>query len=405
MKKSFSFVLAASAMLFGAMVFTSCEKDEELISGKQQNNATNSAEMIQTTVQQVNDILAPYDFHELQPLAEYLVQNKSAKGPVSDWFNTQRDNIRTYNAEALARLTSLVKNLIPNYNEDNPYQNAGHFTDRSETFTLAWELTTYLTRDARYKDRYDTLIINVNDTTTYTITANTYDNNRLTTALDDNKSIVGNNSRILSIKLNGEEIVSIIVGFDSNIAKSGISGTVYGNLLYQGLNVEMNVSSTNFEDYDVNINVRTIENNESTEVIGIKALVLPEGSISNRNYSANFQLNLMGDMASLKGNISNLKTFASDSKELMSMMQEGAEQSECDETVNSMNGNLSIELWFGGSRQGDVYFASKANAETGNYNPVMMARMTGLSDYPLTLEELLNGMGIDLSNIFNKDRQ
>lgn len=396
--KKHLFLFGAAMFVCGAMMLTSCSKDEDIVENTQKAQpvmSSNPYETFGSAVAELENNLQQCDFNELQPLAIAL-QNNTAKVAKAGGINENIANA------FISRLSDLVWSFLRLPSEENPLTLNGTYTNPKETIRLAWALSAFVTRNedllALTDDNAATIDVIVNDTTTYTIVLDNYND---AAYYKEFPHLSNNALNEVIIKKNGEEIVTITfdasMGYDFGNREADFYGA--GTITYQ--THQFVVTAARVGNSDIAINV-TYRNNDK-EMAHLTTTVTPTGSLLKPNANATFTLNIMDDMAIVTGSATDVSDITKTLVSSMSLVTNGGTKQACDELASTLNAKYSVNVNVGGSDQGIVYVGSELVENTENtYRPTLILQFAMFENEPMTLREVLAQFGINIDEILRK---
>ncbi|MBQ9546719.1 MAG: hypothetical protein IJU90_05485 [Bacteroidales bacterium] len=400
MKKNFLMLFAATALMLGAVMFSSCSKDEDDAVKANAAAQNNPVATLNATVEEVDAIMSQYDFRELQPLMSALSQtDKASKGPIKDFFVNGRNKIRVFDSIARNRLFNMLKNMVPSY--ERPFEWQGALTNSAETFSLAWNLTAYLSNgNTLFTNVYDTIYVVAEDSSVYRI----YAQNRNSSSLSlKNREFGGASLLTLIIEKDDVEVLSFLFGVSGDYSQGAYNNLVAGQMNYKDLNVIMGLNKKSDSDY----RYRLIISNENEVIVTANANIAPEGTIRERIYPTEFTMTLLPDTRNVEfvGTITDLKAYVDYYKTAKEMRTNGGTKEDCDALVANLNEASTINMSIA-SNHSAVTFTTTAVEVEGEtvYQPVMMIQFEG-AHYPMTLKYFFDYMGINILDLLAALRQ
>ncbi len=398
--KKHLFLFGAAMFVCGAMMLTSCSKDEDIVENTQKAQpvmSSNPYETFGSAVAELENNLQQCDFNELKPLAIAL-QNKTAKVTKAGEGEGE-ENVPN---SLISRLSDFVWSFLNLPTEEDPYTVNGSYINPQQTIRLAWALTSYVNRNELMLSLVDNneavVYVAVNDTTTYAVVFSNHNHASYdkTNPYAENISLTD-----ITIKLNGEDVVSVYVdasvGYDFTSKNVEFFGA--GSITYQTHRFGVTVSKV--EAGKINVSVRY--SNEEKEMAVLRTTVTPTGSLLKPNANATFTLNIMDDMAIVTGSATDVADITKTLVSSMSLITNGGTKQACDELASTLNAKYSVNVNVGGSDQGIVYVGSELVENTENtYRPTLILQFAMFENEPMTLREVLAQFGINIDEILRK---
>ena len=380
MKKLYS--LVAIGMLASGMALTSCSSDEENIVVEQPVQPTEP----QTTLVDVVDQMktrSSVDFSDLEPLAA-AVRAKAEEGD-----STQQD------IERLLKLLELLDFLLPQdvTQDGERYHYQWNFASLNETLKLT--IDALLALDPKTGDPVsgivtDKIVITGTDGVVYTI------NGKIQI------SLLGTPTQYLLEIYKGEDI--LLAGYAETIWPVGV-----GEEMATGtLNFEGNEFTLSYI-YDGNMtSTRTITyKKDGTQVAVIKLKVdnnytFEKMILAQVRFTGDLEVNIMDNLAVVKSHIKSLNRYYLDAIELTKAYREGTSKENCQIICDGFNDNTTTTLLVAGVNAGTITLGpTQSDAVRNLYKPTIVAASPLIGDREMTLEEIMEAMGVSLDDITN----
>lgn len=395
--------IGAALLVCGAMMMSSCSKDEDIVEAAKQDQPVmaNPYTTFANVVNEVNQNLQQCDFAELKPLAIALENNTAV---VTKGFKGDNSQVQT---AFISRLTEWVKSFFPVYDEENPFTYAGTYTNSKETLRLGWELSSYFTSKENYFDITEDGTLNVeivvNDTTTYNIALS----NLAVESIDRSESAIESWST-KSIAVNkGNEAVARIFIYGSVGYNYGAKAPFYafsGTINYQTHYIDIEAGNGNNGAITINLEYA----NNGKTMITSDVVVVPTGSLINANANISYNVNLMEGMAVINGVVNDVREVAQLLPTVVKLFANGDTKENCDAFATAINEKHNVHVSLAGSDMGTMYMGSELvkDSET-TYRPALILEFAMFDNEPMTINEVLEAMGMSLDDIigqFNRRR-
>lgn len=379
MKKVYLFV--AMGMIASVMTLNSCSSDEENIVVEQPVQPTEPQTTLVDVVDQVKT-RSTVDYSDLEPLAA-AVRSKA------------EDADDTSNIKMLLRLLKLLDFLQPENvtQEGEKYHYQWNYSSLNDALKLTIDALLALdpqTGNPVSRIITDQIVINAVDGTVYTI------NGKIQI------SLLGTPTQYILEIYKGEEI--LLAGYAESVWPVGVGEEmVSGTLNFKGNEFTLS------QIYDGNLtSTRTItykQNGEQLAVIKLKVdnnYSFEKMLLGKVRFTGDLEVNLMDNLAVVKSHIKSLNRYYLDAAELTKVSKEGTSKENCQIICDGFNNNTTTTLLVAGVNAGTLTLAPTQSDVVRNlYKPTIMASSPLIGDREMTLEEIMEAMGVSLEDIIN----
>lgn len=380
MKKFYS--LVAMSMMAGAMLLCSCSSDEDSVAAEQ---PVQPAEQPTTFVDVVDQVKtrSNVDFSGLKPLKD-AVKARAAEDDTSD------DQM-----EMLLRLLKLLEFLMP---EDvtQPGER-GHyrwtFANMDETLKLTIDVLQALDGRTGLPNSgivSDQITIVAEDGTVYTINAKLQrsligapDQYFLEVLQGDKVLLAGNVERTWPVGV-GEQMATGSLTFEGN---EFILSQVYDGTMASTRTVTYNQNGTQ---------LAVIKLKTSNDYTFAKMVL---GQV---RFAGDLEVNIMDNLAVIKSHVKSLNRFYLDALDLTGVSRTGTSKENCQIICDGFNDNTTTTLLLAGINLGTLTLApTQSDAVRNLYKPTILVASPLLGDREMTIQEVMEAMGVSLDDVLN----
>ena len=400
MKRIKSIVMMGLLMMAGGFVLTACSSDDSELTSEQTPQAPETQATLDEVLVKVDNCMKQVDFTPLAPLAESL-NAVDARSLTSDGEGDKSV------ADVLSALLAYLK---PTYSETDwtsTYQQWS-YANLDSTLCLTFDLLFQLGNESAQEgeiglnQRTYTQSLEVNGVDGALYTIKTKEVKQLTA-----NGLVAENVGVsqLTVYKDGTPLFSVEAMRQLNLGLKN-SQLVNESVITGTLSMNGNEFILGYEREGLNSVCRyiTLIQNGS-HVVTLKMTVGNDfgwSTFQTKNivFNGEFEVILMGNLASIKGTSTDLKRFYNDGIEMAKASRYGSSMENCQIISDSFNETTSVQLLLAGTNAAQLKLtARQTDVERNLWKPVIVCTSPLIGKNEMTIAEIMDAMDISFKDI------